>query len=121
MPRRHTTQCLVLYVNININCNTMHQNQKILALDCLSKTLIISQRGIVLSYLTKGTFANQGVYFISVHPFFTRIDNIIMICIIISIIVCMDIDLALFVPTFISLGPWGSTPLLLCIVNLQSF
>lgn len=71
-------------------------------------------------YLPKWTFPNQGVDFISVHPFLSGVDYVIMVYIIITIIkntFRMYVDLALFGATFITMTLCPS--LFLCIVNLK--
>lgn len=67
-------------------------------------------------YLSKGTLAYKGVDFVAIEPLFARINNVIVICVIVSIVV--HVDLALLVTALVSLT-LGHFPLLLCIVHLK--
>lgn len=72
-----------------------------------------------MPYLSKWAFANERINLVSVEPFLARIDYVIMIGIIVTVVVCVNVDLALLMSTLISLGPWSCPSLLFCIVYLQ--
>lgn len=77
--------------------------------------LIYEIQNFPLNYLSEGTFAYQGINFVTIHPLFSVFYNIIIVIIVITIIVNLPlllmtriVSLALLVPS-----------LLFCIVNLK--
>lgn len=70
----------------------------------------------MIFYLSKGTFANEGINFVAVLKFLAGFDNVIVIIIIVPFVVHLSL---LLVGTWtLPLGLLRSS-LLLCVINLK--
>jgi hypothetical protein len=67
-------------------------------------------------YLTKGTFAYEGIDLVTIEPLLAWVDDVIVVRVIVTVVV--HVDLALLVTALISLTP-SNLPFLLCIVHLK--